>query len=78
MTNDNVIDYLAYLERSCDCVDRHEFWTADGAPDLAQARGFAESIRHRLGTFLDDYVSVEQRVNVVTVRVEKATSPTAA
>jgi hypothetical protein len=31
-----------------------------------------------LGTFLDDYVNVEQRVNVVTVRVVKEPTPTAA
>lgn len=78
MTNDNVIDYLAYLQRSCGCEDRHEFWTPEGEPDIGQARAFAESIRLRLGSFLDDYVAVEQRVNVVTVRVTKETSPTAA
>jgi hypothetical protein len=41
MTTDNVIDYLAYLERACDCEDRHAFWTAAGEPDIAQARSFA-------------------------------------
>ena len=78
MATDNVIDYLVYLERTCACEDRHEFWLDDGDPDIASARQFAESIRDRLGSFLGDFVEVEQRVNMVRVRVIKETCPTAA
>jgi len=78
MATDNVIDYLVYLERDCACEDRHEFWTEAGEPDLATARQFAESIRSRLGSFLGDFVEVEQRVNLVRVTVVKEVCPTAA
>ena len=73
MHTEDVLSYLAYLERSCGGNDRHEFWSADNTPDIASARAFAEQIRTRLGGFLDDFVAVEQRVNVVKVHVVQPT-----
>ncbi|MDA3960691.1 MAG: hypothetical protein PF961_07860 [Planctomycetota bacterium] len=78
MTTDNVLDYLVYLERDCACLDRHEFWSDTAAPDISAARQFAEEIRGRLGGFLGNFVEVEQRVNVVFVRMVAETCPTAA
>lgn len=78
MTTDHILDYLVYLERDCDNCDRHEFWSEAGGPDLVAARTFAEAIRDRLGGFLDHFVEVEQRVNMVFVRVVGEHCPTAA
>lgn len=74
----SVLDYLVYLERDCACEDRHEFWTADGDPDIAAARDFAEAMRGRLGSYLDDQVMIEQRVNVVRLHLLDHSCPTAA
>ncbi len=68
MSIDPVLNYLAYLEGSCQGEDRHEFWNPDGSPDLAAARFFAEQMRKQMGGFLHDFVEIEQRVNVVRVR----------
>lgn len=69
MNTENVLKLLAYLERNCAGEDRHEFWTTDGQPDIATARSFAEGLRAQLGGFLHDFVEVEQRVNMVKLRM---------
>ena len=57
---------FAYLESS-EGVDRHEFTTTDGRPDVQAARDFAEGMRDQLGEYLNEVVTVEQNVNIVRI-----------
>lgn len=61
-----VLDLMSYLGRS-ENHDEHTFWHENGTPDIAAARSFAEDMRKQLGRLLDTSVSVEQRVNKVTI-----------
>ncbi len=65
MNMNAAMDLLAYLDTCPNHADRHEFWTAVGQPDMDAARAFAEQMRSLLGSLLDEFVTVEQRHNMV-------------
>ncbi|TVR47085.1 MAG: hypothetical protein EA402_01720 [Planctomycetota bacterium] len=67
MVDSSLTRFLAYLEQHCAGVDRSEFTTAEGQPDTAAARAYAEQLRDRFADSLGDLIDVEQRVNVVRV-----------
>lgn len=75
MLQASVLELLAYVERDCAGEDRHEFWTQDGDPDLNAARLFAEAMRSRLGGYLGTVVDIEQRMNLVRVRLHQVLEP---
>jgi len=58
---------VRYLER-CGGTDRHQFWSADGRPDIDAARQFAERIRGQLG---DASIDVSQRYNTVKIQLQR-------
>jgi len=68
MTTTEIRKFLNYLGHQCGGIDAHSFWTDDGLPDLDAARSFAEVLREQFGPYLDDLISVEQRVNVVRIK----------
>lgn len=61
-----VLDLMSYLGKGKN-HDEHTFWHENGTPDIAAARAFAEDMRSQLGRLLDTSVSVDQRVNKVTI-----------
>jgi len=63
-----ILDYFAKMDRE----ESFTFTAPDGTPDIAKARSFAEDMRHQFGAFLGEYVTVEQRVNKVTITIKES------
>jgi hypothetical protein len=66
----NIIDYFAKMGRE----ESFTFTNDNGEPDIAKARAFAEDMRHQFGSFLGEYVTVEQRVNKVMITIKASTA----
>ena len=62
-TADGLISYL----NACGGSDTFQRWDANGQPDLAAARRFAEDLRAMLGDRLGVVASVDQSFNRVTL-----------
>lgn len=60
---DGLTGYLT----ACGGSDTFALWTADGQPDLVEARALAERLRAQLGDRLGHAVTVEQSFNRVIV-----------
>ena len=65
-TSETLERYARYLAEA-DGIEHYDFYLRNGLPDLAGARTFAEEMRRQVGVFLDQVITIEQKVNRVFV-----------